>query len=81
VRDSTDTTSAFGEGELAYSWLDRGFDARTIWMTWPHLDPRLKRLRGTPRFEALVEQVRMVPRARSTGVDASMSIAQRWRRK
>jgi eukaryotic-like serine/threonine-protein kinase len=53
---------ALGEDERAYSWLERGFEARTVWMTWLHLDPRFERLRGTPRFEALVRRVGVAPR-------------------
>jgi len=50
-----------GDDEAAYSWLERAFQARTLWMTFLHLEPRLRRLRGTQRFEELVQRVGVAP--------------------
>ena len=50
-----------GDDAAAYEWLERGFDTREVWMTWIHLDPRLRRLRGEPRFERLVQRVGVAP--------------------
>jgi len=50
-----------GDDEVAYGWLERAFEARTLWMTFLHLEPRLRRMRGTQRFEALVQRVGVAP--------------------
>jgi len=50
-----------GDDELAYTWLERAFEARELWMTSLHIEPRLRRLRGTQRFEALVKRVGVAP--------------------
>jgi serine/threonine-protein kinase len=53
--------TALGEDERAYDWLERAFQARSLWMTFLHLEPRLRRLRGTSRFEELVKRVGVAP--------------------
>ncbi len=50
-----------GDDERAYAWLDRAFQARSLWMTFLHLEPRLRRMRGTQRFEELVKRVGIAP--------------------
>jgi eukaryotic-like serine/threonine-protein kinase len=50
-----------GDDEAAYSWLERAFLARTLWMTFLHLEPRLRRMRSTQRFEELVRRVGIAP--------------------
>ena len=57
---------ALGDDTAAYAWLERGFENRELWMTWMHLDPRLRRLHGQPRFEELVKRVGVAPSARVT---------------
>ena len=52
-----------GDDDLAYRWFERGLDARELGMSWLHLDPRLRRLHGQPRFKALVARVGLAPRA------------------
>lgn len=49
--------TALGEKDAAYAWLDRAFEARSLWMTSLHLEPRLRPLWGTKRFEDLVRRV------------------------
>jgi thioredoxin-like negative regulator of GroEL len=53
-----------GNDEVAYAWLERGLETREIWMTFLHLDPRLRRLHGDARFEALVRRVGIAPERR-----------------
>jgi tetratricopeptide (TPR) repeat protein len=53
--------TALGDDDRAYDWLERAFEARSLWMTFLHLEPRLRRLRGTPRFEELVKRVGVAP--------------------
>ncbi len=55
-----------GEDDLAYAWLERALELRTVWMTWLHIEPRFKGLRGTPRFEALLQRVSMEARTQRT---------------
>jgi serine/threonine-protein kinase len=52
-----------GDDDAAFAWLERGFEARELWMFCLHLDPRLRRLRGDQRFDALIKRVGMAPRA------------------
>ena len=54
---------ALGDDEVAYAWLERSFRSRENWMTWLHLDPRLRRLHGDPRFAALVRRVGVAPKS------------------
>ena len=50
-----------GDDDAAHAWLERAFQSRTLWMTVLHLEPRLRRMRGTPRFDALVQRVGIAP--------------------
>jgi serine/threonine-protein kinase len=52
-----------GDDTAAFEWLERSFQAREFCMTWLHLEPRLRRLHGDPRFESLVRRVGVAPRA------------------
>ena len=58
-----------GDDDVAYAWLERAFEARSVWMTFLHLEPRLRRLRGTQRFEELLKRIGIAPvRGRVQGV-------------
>ncbi|HVS60388.1 MAG TPA: protein kinase, partial [Gemmatimonadaceae bacterium] len=59
-----------GDDDRAYAWLERAFQARSLWMTFLHLEPRLRRMRGTQRFEELVKRIGIAP------VHESVHIAQ-----
>ncbi len=59
--------TALGDDDRAYDWLERAFEARSLWMTFLHLEPRLRRLRATPRFEDLVNRVGVAPNREVTG--------------
>ncbi len=52
---------SLGDDEVAYAWLERAFQARSAWMTFLHVEPRLRRMRGTQRFEELVKRVGVAP--------------------
>ena len=56
---------SLGDDDIAHKWLERAFAARSLYMTFLHLEPRLRRLRGTPRFEELVTRVGVAPRRES----------------
>jgi len=45
----------------ANAWLERAFEARTVWMTFLHLELRLRRLRGTQSFEELLKRIGIAP--------------------
>ena len=51
--------AGLGDADAAFSWLDRGFAARTSLMVtvkmWPGLDP----IRGDPRFDDLLRRMRL----------------------
>jgi serine/threonine protein kinase/tetratricopeptide (TPR) repeat protein len=53
--------TALGENDVAYAWLERAFEARSLWMTVLHVDPRLRPLWGTKQFEDLVKRVGVAP--------------------
>jgi serine/threonine-protein kinase len=57
-----------GDDAATYEWLERGFETREVWMTWIHLEPRLRRLHGDARFEALVRRVGIRPSPRTVSV-------------
>jgi len=46
-----------GDDTSAFEWLERSFQAREFLLIWMHLDPRLRRLHGDPRFESLIRRV------------------------
>jgi serine/threonine-protein kinase len=48
---------ALGDVDAALTWLERAFEARDVWVTWLHLDPRLGALHGDPRFTDLVRRL------------------------
>ena len=45
--------AALGDVERAFQWLERAVDERSGWIPYLHVDPRLERLHGDPRFKAL----------------------------
>lgn len=46
-----------GETELAFRWLERAIEARETQVIWLWVDPRLKPLRGDPRFKTLAARL------------------------
>jgi TolB-like protein/Flp pilus assembly protein TadD len=49
--------AVMGSREKALQWLDIAFKKRDRQFLWLRVDPRLKSLRGDPRFEALAKQI------------------------
>ncbi len=49
--------ASLGNREAALDWVDRAVDDRSNWLVWLKLDPRFANLRGSPRFDALVQRV------------------------
>ena len=58
--------ASLGEKDLAFKWLDRAAEDRTVWVLglnlWPELDP----LRSDPRFAALRERLSLSPKRTSS---------------
>jgi len=48
-----------GNDDVALEWLQRSLDARDSWLVMLRFDPSMSRLRGSPRFDALMQQVRV----------------------
>jgi eukaryotic-like serine/threonine-protein kinase len=55
--DVATTHAALGEIATALDWLERAYDERTHRMAFLRVDPRIDRLRGQPRFAALLERM------------------------
>ena len=49
--------AGLGRHDEALNWLERGYAERTHWMALLKVDPRLDRLRGDPRFAALLARM------------------------
>ncbi|MEP6920544.1 MAG: protein kinase [bacterium] len=49
--------TALGERDDAFKWLDKGFRARSPWMTWLKVEPKFDPLRSDPRFIVLMQRV------------------------
>lgn len=54
-----------GDDDAAYEWLERALLAHEHWLAYMHLEPRLRRLRGTPRFEAMIRRIGVSPSSSS----------------
>lgn len=48
---------ALHDDDAAFLWLRHAVDARDPWLVWLDVDPRWKRLRRSPRFAALLDEV------------------------
>ena len=50
-----------GDDDAAFRWLEHAFAERNIFMTFMHLDPRLRTLGADERFQGLVARVGIAP--------------------
>jgi len=50
--------AALGERDAAFEWLQRPYDERYGPLVFRRVDPDLDGVRGDPRFDALVAQIR-----------------------
>jgi len=60
---------ALGDTDLAFDQLDHAKRERSTWMAYLGVDPRLDRLRGDPRFAALLEATGLISVQRERAVD------------
>lgn len=51
--------TGLGDAEPALRWLDRAEEERSSWLAWVKVEPRFDRLRGEPRFQALLHRMRL----------------------
>src|SRR5579863_1254706 len=51
--------AGLGEKERSLEWLEKAVEGRDVWLVWIKQDPRLDRLRSSPRFEALLRHMRL----------------------
>ena len=49
--------AGLGETDEAFAWLEKAFEERSHWLVWLRLDPRWKRIRGDPRFGAMLSRM------------------------
>jgi serine/threonine-protein kinase len=53
--------AGLGEREQALAWLEGAYQARSIYMNWLKVDPRLDSLRSDPRFQDLLRRMNFPP--------------------
>ena len=51
---------ALGEDDAAFALFEQALASRENWLAYIHLEPRVRDLRGTPRFEALLKHIGVV---------------------
>jgi hypothetical protein len=49
--------AALGETDLAFEWLELGYQERDAWMIWLNADPVMDLLNSDQRFSDLLERV------------------------
>jgi len=52
--------AALGEADATFQWLDRAFEERRGWLCYLKVEPLLDGLRGDPRFQLLLQRMRLV---------------------
>ena len=46
-----------GDDDTALTWLERSLEARDYWLVMLRHDPSMLRLRGNPRFQAVIQRI------------------------
>jgi TolB-like protein/Tfp pilus assembly protein PilF len=49
-----------GDKDQAFAWLERAFQERSSWLAWAKVEPRFDALRTDPRFNSLLERMRLI---------------------
>jgi hypothetical protein len=55
------TLIGLGQVERALDWAEHSLEDRRGWLAYLRVNPLLDPLRGHPRFDALVERMRLAP--------------------
>ena len=55
--DATRAYAVMGDKAKALQWLEAAFEKRERQVFWLKIDPRLRSLRGEPRFQELVRKI------------------------
>src|SRR5262249_7010448 len=50
---------ALGDKDQAFSWLQKAVDERSSWAMYLRVEPRLDPLRSDPRFEPLLQKLKL----------------------
>jgi hypothetical protein len=50
-----------GWTDQAFDWLGTALDERSGWLTYLNVEPRLDTVRSDPRFNELLQRVRLRP--------------------
>ena len=50
--------SGLRENDAAFTWLEKAFEDRSVWLVWLRLDPRWENIRGDPRFDRLIARMK-----------------------
>jgi hypothetical protein len=51
---------ALGDGNAAFDWLEQAYRERRGWLTYLKIEPTLDPLRSDPRFQRLLERMRLM---------------------
>ena len=68
--------TALGKKDDAFKWLEESYEVHSICVIWLNSEPRFDPLRSDPRFVALVRQVGLPERTRSSGDGTLQDVAE-----
>jgi tetratricopeptide (TPR) repeat protein len=49
--------AGLGDKDQAFSWLEKAYAERSVWMSWLKVDPKVDSLRSDPRFADLMRRI------------------------
>lgn len=50
-----------GDRQQTFDWLDKAYEARSNWLPWLEVEPKLDSLRSDPRYADLVRRIGLRP--------------------
>ena len=50
---------ALGQNERAFTWLEKSYEERAMWLLWLSVDPRFDPVRSDPRLKDLQRRMRL----------------------
>ena len=45
----------------AFHWLEKAVQERSLWIAWLAVDPRFDAFRGDPRYNSILQRMRLPP--------------------